>query len=88
MGMRHFLRKCVNYRYLLLMLLPCMLFVIVFNYAAMDSIFNEYRFAFCFGLYGDETEAKVEELRTIMHASGIDKVLEEYKAQVHAFLAE
>lgn len=56
--------------------------------AAMDSIFNEYRFAFCFGLYGDETQAKVEELRTIMHAAGIDKVLDEYKAQVHAYLGE
>lgn len=56
--------------------------------AAMDSIFNEYRFAFCFGLYGDETEAKVEELRAVMHAAGIDRVLEEYKAQVHAFLDE
>ena len=36
--MKRFLRKCMNYRYLLLMLLPCMLFVIVFNYIPMAGV--------------------------------------------------
>lgn len=56
--------------------------------AAMDSVYNEYRFALCFGLYGDETAAKVEELRAILHAAGLDAVIEDYRNQVREYLAK
>lgn len=52
--------------------------------AVLNSIMSEYRFSFCLGLYGDDTQAKVEEYRTLMHEAGIDDVLSDYKAQYTA----
>ena len=56
--------------------------------AVLNSIMSEYRFSFCLGLFGDDTEAKVEEYRELMHAAGIDDVLNDYKAQYIASISE
>ena len=51
--MKRFLQKCTNYRYLLLMLLPCMLFVIVFNYIPMAGVVLAFKnYSYKDGIFG------------------------------------
>lgn len=51
--MKRFLRKCMNYRYLLLMLLPCILFVIVFNYIPMAGVVLAFKnYSYKDGIFG------------------------------------
>ena len=51
--MKRFLQKCTNYRYLLLMLWPCMLFVIVFNYIPMAGVVLAFKnYSYKDGIFG------------------------------------
>lgn len=60
------------------------------KYAAEASViaalWTEYQWTLGFGLYGDDTEAMVEQFRNEMHAAGIDKIEEDFKAQLATYL--
>jgi hypothetical protein len=56
--------------------------------AVLNALYNEYRFSFCFGLYGDQTEAKLDEFIMLCKAAGVDKIIEEYRQQLAAFNAQ
>ena len=51
------------------------------EYNVINSICDEYRPSFGLGVYGDQTDAKLEEFRSKLEASGLDKVTEELKRQ-------
>lgn len=55
--------------------------------SAVTALFNEYRFSFCFGLFGDQTEAKLDEFIAQCKAVGIDDIIADYRAQLAAYLA-
>lgn len=54
--------------------------------AVLSSLFNEYRFSFCFGIFQDNTEAKLEEFISRCKDAGIDKVIADYKQQLQAYI--
>ena len=56
--------------------------------SACTALMNEYRFSFCFGLFGDQTEAKLDEFITQCKALGIDDICQDYRDQLAAFNAE
>ena len=56
--------------------------------AAANALFNEYRFSFCFGIFGDNTEAKLDEFIAQMKGLGIDDICNDYREQLAAFIAE
>ena len=56
--------------------------------SAATALFNEYRFSFCFGIFGDQTEAKLDEFIAQMKAIGIDEICEDYRQQLAAFIAK
>jgi ABC-type glycerol-3-phosphate transport system substrate-binding protein len=56
--------------------------------AVLSSLMNEYRFSFCFGIFQDDTEKKLNEFISKCKDAGIDKIIADYKQQVKAFLAE
>ncbi len=56
--------------------------------SAVSALFNEYRFSFAFGIFGDQTEAKLDEFIRQCKAAGIDDIVNDYRAQLDAFIAE
>ncbi|MBQ6722220.1 MAG: hypothetical protein IJQ88_08660, partial [Clostridia bacterium] len=62
------------------------------KYAAEASViaalWTEYQWTLGFGLYGDDTEAMVEQFRNEVHAAGIDKIEEDFKAQLAEYLGK
>ena len=50
--------------------------------ALMGSIVEEYRYSFDLGVFGDETEAKLEQFREELKDAGMDVVLDDWKRQV------
>jgi putative aldouronate transport system substrate-binding protein len=54
--------------------------------AVLSSIFNEYRFSFCFGIFQDNTEAKLNEFIKKCKDAGIDKVMADYTQQLQSFI--
>lgn len=54
--------------------------------AVLSSMFNEYRFSFCFGIFQDKTEEKLEEFIRRCKDAGIDNVIADYKQQLKEFL--
>ena len=56
--------------------------------SAATALFNEYRFSFCFGLFGDQTEAKLDEFIAQMKALGIDDICNDYREQLSAYIAK
>jgi putative aldouronate transport system substrate-binding protein len=54
--------------------------------AVLSSIFNEYRFSFCFGIFQDNTEAKLKEFISKCKAAGIDKIMADYKTQLQKYV--
>ena len=48
----------------------------------MGSIVEEYRYSFDLGVFGDETEAKLEQFREELKDAGMDVVLDDWKRQV------
>lgn len=61
------------------------------NYAAEISaataLFNEYRFSFCFGLFGDATEAKLDEFIAQCKTIGIDDICNDYRQQLSDYIS-
>ena len=55
--------------------------------SALSALFNEFRFSFCFGLFGDDTEAKLDEFIAQCKAIGIDDVCNDYREQLKAYIA-
>ena len=53
--------------------------------SALNALFSEYRFAFGFGLFGDQTEAKLDEFIAQCKALGIDEIVKDYRQQMQAF---
>ena len=56
--------------------------------SAVTALFNEYRFSFCFGIFGDQTEAKLDEFINQCKAMGIDDIINDYRTQLAAYIAE
>ena len=54
----------------------------------MSALFNEYRFSFAFGIFGDQTEAKLDEFIKQCKDIGIDDIVNDYRTQLDAFIAE
>lgn len=54
--------------------------------ANLNALFNEYRFSFCFGIYQDKTEAKLDEFIQKCKAAGIDDIIADYKKQVKEYV--
>jgi len=55
--------------------------------ANLNALFNEYRTSFNFGVFGEDTEAKLDEFIAQCKQLRIDDIIEEYKAQVKEYLA-
>lgn len=53
--------------------------------AVLNALFNEYRFSFCFGVFQDNTEAKLEEFIRRCKEAGIDDIIADYKRQVKEY---
>lgn len=71
--------------------------VIGFNYdsskyaaeaSVISALWNENQWTLGFGLYGDDTEAMVEQFRAEVHAAGLDKITEDFKAQLAEYLGQ
>ena len=56
--------------------------------SAVTALYNEYRFSFCFGIFGDQTEAKLDEFIAQCKAIGIDKIVDEFRTQLAAYIEE
>lgn len=56
--------------------------------SVISALWNENQWTFGFGLYGDETEAMVEQFRRDVHAAGIDRITEDFKAQLAIYLGK
>ncbi len=56
--------------------------------AVISSLITEYRFSFCFGIYGDQTEAKYHEFIDQCKAAGLDEIVQDYRDQLAAYLAK
>jgi len=56
--------------------------------AVLSSVMQEYQWSFCFGLYGDETEAKCKQFLEEARMAGLDKIVEDYREQLAAYLAQ
>lgn len=56
--------------------------------AVISSLLNEYRFSFCFGIFGDQTEAKYNEFITQCKAAGLDDIVQDYRDQLAAYIAK
>lgn len=54
--------------------------------AVLNATFNEYRFSFCFGVFQDDTEAKLEEFIQKCKQTGIDEIIADYKQQVREYV--
>lgn len=54
--------------------------------AVINSLWNEYQWSFCFGLYGDATESIVDQFCADVKAMGIDKIEQDFKEQLAAYL--
>lgn len=54
--------------------------------AVLNALFNEYRFSFCFGIYGDDTEEKYNEFVSQCKKSGIDDVIADIREQLTAYI--
>ena len=53
----------------------------------MTALFNEYRFSFSFGIFGDQTEQKLDELIAQCKAIGMDDIIADYRAQLAEYIA-
>ncbi len=53
--------------------------------SVVNSIVDEYEYSFALGIYGDGTDAKLEEFVQKLEAAGLDKVTEELKSQYEAY---
>ena len=51
------------------------------------SLIQEYEYSFNLGVFGDETEEKVAEFRNKLHDAGLDKVMQDWRAQIDAWLS-
>ena len=56
--------------------------------SAATALANEYRFSFCFGLFGDQTQEKLDEFIAQCKAVGIDDVCEDYRKQLAEYIAQ
>ncbi len=56
--------------------------------AVIASLLNEYRFSFCFGIYGDQTEEKYNEFIGQCKAIGLDDIVQDFRDQLAAFIAQ
>ena len=54
--------------------------------AVINSLWNQYQWSLCFGLYGDATESIVDQFIMEAKAAGIDKIEEDFKQQLSAYL--
>lgn len=54
--------------------------------AVLSSLLNEYRFSFCFGIFQDNTEAKLNEFIKRSKDAGIDNIIEDYKQQLQTYI--
>lgn len=55
--------------------------------AVINGIVQEYEESFNLGLFGDDTEAKFNEMKARLEDAGIDKIMEECRAQYEAYCA-
>ena len=53
--------------------------------SVVNSIVDEYEYSFALGIYGDDTDTKLEEFVQKLEAAGLDKVTEELKSQYEAY---
>ena len=56
--------------------------------AVLSSLLAEYRFSFCFGIFGDKTEAKYHEFIDQCKAIGLDDIVQDYRDQLAAYIAQ
>ena len=56
--------------------------------AVISSLITEYRFSFCFGIFGDQTEAKYNEFIGQCKAAGLDEIVQDYRDQLAAYIAK
>lgn len=54
--------------------------------SAVSALVNEYRFSFCFGIFGDETEEKLDEFIAQCKEVGIDEICEDYRSQLAEYI--
>jgi hypothetical protein len=55
--------------------------------AVISSIVKQYQYSFDLGVFGDNTQAKLDQFAAELKRAGIDKVTVEFKRQLQAFLA-
>jgi len=53
--------------------------------AVISALISEYRFSFCFGIFGDKTEEKYNEFISSCKAAGLDDIVADFRAQLAAF---
>lgn len=56
--------------------------------SVISALWTEYQWTLGFGLFGDNTEAMVEQFRADVHAAGIDKITEDFMAQLAVYLGK
>lgn len=56
--------------------------------AILNSLMQEYQWSFCFGIFGDETEAKCAQFLQEARLAGLDLVVEDYRQQLAAYLGQ
>ena len=54
--------------------------------SAINALFNELRFSFAFGIFGDQTEAKLDDFIAQAKAIGIDDLCADYRKQLGEFI--
>jgi ABC-type glycerol-3-phosphate transport system substrate-binding protein len=54
----------------------------------LNALFSEYRFSFCFGIYGDKTEDKYNEFVDKCKKAGIDDVITDFREQLAAYIEQ
>jgi hypothetical protein len=54
--------------------------------SAINALFSELRFSFCFGVFGDQTAEKLDEFIAQAKALGIDDLCNDYRQQLGAFI--
>ena len=56
--------------------------------SVIRSLIQEYEYSFNLGVYGDETEKKVQEFRASLQEAGLPKVMESWRTQIEEFLSQ
>lgn len=56
--------------------------------SVISALLTEYRFSFCFGIFGDQTENKYHDFISQCKAAGLDDIVKDFREQLAAYIAE